>query len=91
MFFPRLEEDNIYRSYALSEREIVFQFFFFFFGKQLIENMSYFYKSFPLTNILLHYQTLENVENNLYKRFSSETNRARKYVIIFRKACLVEG
>ena len=89
MFFPRLEEDNIYRSYALSEREIVFQIFFF--GKQPIENMPYFYKSFPLTNILLHYQTLENVENNLYKRFSSETNRARKYVIIFLKVRLVEG
>ena len=28
IFFPRLEEDNIYRSYALCERDIVFQFFF---------------------------------------------------------------
>ena len=46
--FPRLEEDNIYRSYALCEREIVFQFFFFF-GKQPIENKLYFYMSFLLT------------------------------------------
>ena len=36
-----------YKSYALCEREIVFQIFFF--GKQLIENKPYFYKSFPLT------------------------------------------
>ena len=46
--FPRLEEDNIYRSYALCVREIVFQFFFFF-GKQPIENKPYFYMSFLLT------------------------------------------
>ena len=60
--------------------------------------MPYFYKSFPLTkdsfsltNIFLYYQILENVENYLYRRFSSETNRARKYVIIFLKVRLVEG
>ena len=35
------------------EREIVFHFFFFFFGKQPIENKPYFYKSFPLTNFSL--------------------------------------
>ena len=34
-FFPRLEEDNIYRSYALCVREIVFQFFFFFLENNL--------------------------------------------------------
>ena len=45
IFFLRLEEDNIYKSYALCERKIVFQFFF---GKQPIENKLYFYKSFPL-------------------------------------------
>ena len=38
------EEDNIYRNYALHEREIVFQFFFFF-GKQPVENKPYFLKS----------------------------------------------
>ena len=32
--------------------------------------------SFPLTSFFLCYQTLENVENYLYRRFSSETNRA---------------
>ena len=47
IFFPRIEEDNIYRSYVLCEREIVFQIIFF--GKQPIENKPYFYKSFPLT------------------------------------------
>ena len=34
---------------CVREREIAFQFFFFFLGKQHIENKSYFYKSFPLT------------------------------------------
>ena len=71
-----------YKSYALCEREIVFQKKKF--GKQLIENKPYFYKSFPLTKdsfplinfFFLYYQTLENVENYLYKRFSNETNRA---------------
>ena len=29
IFFPKLEENNIYRSYALCVREIIFQFFFF--------------------------------------------------------------
>ena len=55
-----------------------------YFGKQPIENKPHFYKSFPLTkdsfpltNIFLHYQTLENVENYLSRRFSSETNKAR--------------
>ena len=55
----------------------------YFFGKQPIKNKPYFYKifplakdSFPLTNIFLHYQTLENVENYLYRKFSSETNKA---------------
>ena len=32
--------------------------------------------SFPLTRFFLCYQTLENVENYLYRRFSNETNRA---------------
>ena len=52
------------------------------FGKQPIENKPYFYKSFPLTkdsfpltNLFLYYQTLENVENYLYRRFSNKTNR----------------
>ena len=56
---------------------------FFFFGKQPIENKPYFYKSFllikdnfPLTTFFLCYQTLENVENYLYRKFSSKTNRA---------------
>ena len=81
IFFPRLEEDNIYRSYALCVREIIFQFFFF--GKQSIENKPYFYKSFPLTkdsfpltNYFLCNQILENMKNYLYRRFSNETNRA---------------
>ena len=47
-FFPRIENDNIYRSYALCEREIVFQFFF---GNQPIENKPYFYTSFLLTKV----------------------------------------
>ena len=62
-------------------REIVFQNFIF--GKQPIENKPYFYKSFPLTkdnfpliNLFLYYQTLKNMENYLYRRFSSKTNRA---------------
>ena len=45
--FPWLEENNIYRSYALCEREIIF--WNCFFGKQPIKNKSYFYKNFPLT------------------------------------------
>jgi len=48
-FFLRSEEDNIYRSYTLCEREIVFQKKKKI-GKQPIENKPYFYKSFPLTN-----------------------------------------
>ena len=48
ILFPESEEDNIYRNYAPHEREIVFQFFFFL-GKQSIENKPYFYKSFLLT------------------------------------------
>ena len=71
----------IYSSYILSEREIVFHFFFL--GKQPIKNKSYFYKSFPLikdsfplTNLFLCYQTLENVKNYFYRRFSNEINRA---------------
>ena len=36
------EEYNIYKSYTLHEREIVFLFFFFF-GKQPIKNKPYFY------------------------------------------------
>ena len=65
-------------------RERLFSFFSFsFFGKQPIENKPYFYKSFPLTknsfpltNFFLCYQTLKNVENYLYRKFSNETNRA---------------
>ena len=56
---------------------------FFFFGKQPIENKPQFYKSFlltkdsfPLTNLFLYYQTLENVENYLYRKFSNKTNKA---------------
>ena len=52
------------------------------FGKQSIEKKPFFYKSFlltknsfPLTNLFLYYQTLENVENYLYRRFSNKTNR----------------
>ena len=62
------------------------KFFFFFFGIQSIENMPYFYKSFLLIKdsflltkfyfYFLCYQALENVENYLYRRFSSEANRA---------------
>ena len=48
IFFPKSKEDNIYRSYALCKRDC-FPFFFFFFEKQLIENKSYFSKSFLLT------------------------------------------
>ena len=57
-----------------------FPILFYFFGKQSIENKPYFYKSFlltkdnfMLTNFFLCYQTLENVENYLYRRFSDET------------------
>ena len=58
---------------------------FFFFGKQPIENKPYFYLSFPLTKdsfpmtfffFFLCYQTLENVENYLYKKFSSEKKQS---------------
>ena len=63
------------------EREIVFQKKKF--GKQQIKNKPYFYlgfpltkNSFPLTSFFLCYQTLENVKNYLYRRFSDETNRA---------------
>ena len=68
ILFPESKEDNIYRSYAPREREIVFQFFF---GKQPIENKSYFYKSFPLTKDsfpltnFFYVTILENVENYL--------------------------
>ena len=62
----------------------------FFFGKQPIENKLYFYKSFlltknsfPLINLFLCYQTLENVENYFYKKFFSETNRASRNKICF--------
>ena len=48
IFFPRLEKDDIYKSYALCERERDC-FPKKNFGKQLIENKFYFYKSFPLT------------------------------------------
>ena len=44
--FPRSEEDDIYKSYALCERDC---FPNLVFGKQSIENKPYFYKSFPLT------------------------------------------
>ena len=54
-----------------------------FFRKQPIENKPHFYKSFPLTKdsfpltkLFLCYQTMENVENYPYRKFSSETNRA---------------
>ena len=87
ILFLESEEDNIYRNYASDERETVFQIFFFFFGIQSIENMPYFYKSFLLIKdsflltkfyfYFLCYQALENVENYLYRRFSSETNRAQ--------------
>ena len=79
-FFLKSEEDNIYRSYTPCERNC---FPNFFFGKQPIENKSYFYKnflltkdSFLLTKFFLCYQTLENVKNYFYRMFSSETNRA---------------
>ena len=78
--FPRLKTKIIFIGDATREREIVFQIFFF--GKQPIENKPYFYLSFPLTKdsfllirFFLYYQTLENVENYLYRKFSSETNR----------------
>ena len=54
------KEYNIYKNYTPHEREIVFQIFFFFLGKQPIENKPYFYKSFSLTfffkkkNIIKH-------------------------------------
>ena len=41
--FPRLEMKIIFIGDVMSEREIVFQFFFFFFGKQPIKNKFYFY------------------------------------------------
>ena len=86
ILFSESEEDNIYRNYAPHEREIVFHFFFFF-GKRFIKNKPYFYKSFPLIKdsfplkflfiiIIFYYQTLENVKNYFYKRFSSKTNKA---------------
>ena len=84
IFFPRLEEDNIYRSYALCERDIVFQFFFF--RKQPIKNRPYFYKSFPLTkdSFLLTkiFFMPPHIEKwrKLYRRFSSETNRALLWI-----------
>ena len=63
------------------EREIVFQKKKIW--KQQIKNKPYFYlgfpltkNSFPLTSFFWCYQTLENVKNYLYRRFSDETNRA---------------
>ena len=83
MFPMAIDENNIYKSYAMCERDY---FPIFFFGKQPIENKPCFYKnflltkdSFPLTNFFLCYQTQENVKNYLYRRFSSETNSALVY------------
>ena len=47
IFFSKLEEDNIYKSYALWEKDC-FPIFFFI-ENNLLENKPYFYKSFPLT------------------------------------------
>ena len=78
--FPRSEEDNIYKSYALCERDC---FPHLFFGKQPIENKPYFYKSFPLTknifllaNLFFILPNTGNVKNYLYRRFSNKTNKA---------------
>ena len=82
IFFPRLEENNIYRSYALCEREIIFQFFFF--GKQPIENKPYFYKSFPLTkdsfpltNYFLCYQILDNMKTIFIESFPAKQTECK--------------
>ena len=90
--FPRSEEDDIYKSYALCERD---SFPNLFFGKQPIENKPYFYKSFPLTKnnfpltiFFLCYQTLENVKNYLYKRFSSKTNKVSVFPFCWLSVCL---
>ena len=56
IFFPRSEEDNIYKSYALCEID---SFPKYFFGKQPIENKFYFHKSFLLTNFFF---MLPNIE-----------------------------
>ena len=37
--------------------------------------------SFPLTHLFLCYQTLENTENYLYRRFSIKTNGATYCVV----------
>ena len=64
-------------------RERLFSIFFFFLGKQPIENKSYFYKSFPLTknifllaNLFFILPNTGNVKNYLYRRFSNKTNKA---------------
>ena len=64
-------------------RERLFSIFFFFLGKQPIENKSYFYKSFPLNknifllaNLFFILPNIGNVKNYLYRRFSNKTNKA---------------
>ena len=37
--------------------------------------------SFPLTHLFLCYQTLENIENYLYTKFSIKTNEATYCVV----------
>ena len=80
MFLIAIDEDNIYIRYNVWERDCFPKKNF---GKQHIKNKPYFYlgfpltkNSFPLTSFFLCYQTLENVKNYLYRRFSDETNRA---------------
>ena len=50
IMYLQTKEDNIYRIYVTREKEIFF--FFFWCGKQSIENKPYFYYSFSLTNFL---------------------------------------
>ena len=66
-------------------RERLFSIFFFFLGKQPIENKSYFYKSFPLTknifpltNFFLYYQTLEMWKTIFIEGFP--TKQAKRWI-----------
>ena len=81
MFPMATDKDNIYKRCNAWERDCFPKIFF---GKQPIENKPYFIKVFHWLKIVFHwsvfflcYQILENVENYIYRRFSSETNRAR--------------
>ena len=63
---------------------------FFFFGKQLIENKAYFYKSypltkdsFPLTNFFLCYQTLEIWKTIFIEGFPVKQTKCKRTIYYY--------